>query len=68
MKYMMERYADTRGNYPVKHVKGNCNGNLVMKMAASQATITKVVNAVVCAKAVEDTKLEILHQYPTAQE
>ena len=44
------------GTYFVKHLKGNGNGNLVNKMAASQATRTKVTSAVVCAKAVEDAK------------
>ena len=57
MKYMMERYANMRGTYFVKHLKDNGNGNLVNKMAAIQkATRTKVASAVVCAKAVEDAK------------
>ena len=54
MKYVMERYANMRGTYFVKHLKDNGNRNLVNKMAVGQATTTKVESAVVCSKAVED--------------
>jgi len=49
-----------QGTFFVKHLKGNGNGNLVNKMAESQATRTKVANAVVCAKAISDAKEERL--------
>ena len=37
-------------------MKGNVNGILVSKMVESQATRTKVANAVVCSKAVPNAK------------
>ena len=56
MSYLMERYANMRGTFFVKHLKNNGNGNLVNKLAENQATRTKVANAVISAKAVADAK------------
>ena len=32
MKYMMERYANMRGTFFVRHLKGNGSGNIVQKL------------------------------------
>jgi len=52
--FLMERNANMRGTFFVKHLKSNGNGNLVNKLAENQATRTKDANAVVSAKAVAD--------------
>ncbi len=52
LTYIVERYANMRGTYFVRHLKGN-SGNLIQKMADSQATRMKVAHAVVYAKKVE---------------
>ncbi len=49
LTYIIERYANMRGTVFVWHLKGN-SGNLIQKMADSQATRTKVAHAVVYAK------------------
>jgi hypothetical protein len=46
---IVERYANMRGTYFVRHLKGNI-GNQIQKLADSQATRTKVAHAVVYAK------------------
>jgi hypothetical protein len=55
MKYIMERYANMRGTFFVRHLKGNCSGNLVDQLAKSQATRAKVAASVVSAKAVAES-------------
>ena len=52
LSYIIERYANMRGAYFVRHLKGN-SGNQIQKLADSQATRTKVVHAVIYAKKVE---------------
>jgi hypothetical protein len=52
LSYIIERYANMRGTYFVRHLKGN-SGNQIQKLADSQATRTKVAHAVVYAKKVE---------------
>jgi len=47
--YITERYANMRGTYFVKHLKGN-SGDQIQKLASCQATRTKVAHAVVYAK------------------
>jgi hypothetical protein len=47
MGYILEQYANMRGNFFVRHLKGN-SGDQIKKLADSQATRTKVANAVVC--------------------
>ena len=47
--YLMERYANMRGTYFAKHLKGN-SGDQIQKLARCQATRTKVAHAVVYAK------------------
>ncbi len=49
LSYIIERYANMRGTYFVRHLKGN-SGNQIQKLAGSQATRTKVAHAVVYAK------------------
>ena len=49
LAYIMERYANMRGTYFVKHLKGN-SGNQIQKLADSQATRTKVAHSVIYAK------------------
>jgi hypothetical protein len=49
MDYILERYANMRGTFFVRFLKGN-SGNQVKKLAESPATRTKVANAVVCAQ------------------
>jgi hypothetical protein len=49
LSYIIERYANIRGTYFVRHLKGN-SGNQIQKLADSQATQTKVAHAVVYAK------------------
>ncbi len=56
MKYLMERYANMRGTFFVKHLKGNCSGNIVDKLAESQATRTKVANSLSSSKAAANAK------------
>ncbi len=46
MVYILERYANMRGMFFVWHLKGN-SGAQIKKLAESQATRTKVANAVV---------------------
>ncbi len=57
MDYILERYANMRGTFFVGFLKGH-SGNWVKILAESQATRTKVANAVVCAQkiAVEVSK------------
>lgn len=57
MKYIMERYANMRGTYFVKHLKGNGNSS-VEKLVDNQATRTRVMNAAACSKAVHEAKKE----------
>ena len=52
LTYIVERYANMRGTYFVRHLKGNC-GNLIQKLADMQATRTKVAHTVVYARKVE---------------
>ena len=47
--YIMERYANMRGTYFAKHLKGN-SGDQIQKLARCQETRTKVAHAVVYAK------------------
>jgi hypothetical protein len=47
MVYILERYANMRGTFFVRHLKGN-SGDQIKKLAESQATRAKVANAVVC--------------------
>ena len=49
LAYIMERYANMRGSYFVKHLKGN-SGDQLKKLASCQATRTKVAQKVVYAK------------------
>jgi hypothetical protein len=49
LTYIVERYANMRGTYFVRHLKGN-SGNLIQKLADNQATRTKVAHAVVYAR------------------
>jgi hypothetical protein len=49
LPYIIERYANMRGTYFVRHLKGN-SGNQIQKLADSQANRTKVAHAVVYAK------------------
>jgi hypothetical protein len=49
MAYILERYANMRGTFFVRHLKGN-SGDQIKKLAESQATRTKVANAVVCSQ------------------
>ena len=49
LTYIVERYANMRGTYFVRHLKGNC-GNLIQKLADMQATRTKVAHTVVYAR------------------
>jgi hypothetical protein len=49
LTYIVERYANMRGTYFVRHLKGN-SGNQIQKLADSQAIRTKVAHAVVYAK------------------
>ena len=49
LSYIIERYANMRGTYFVRHLKGN-SGNQIQKLADSQATRTKVAHAVIYAK------------------
>ena len=47
-----------RGAFFVHHLKGNGSGNIVQKLTKSQSTRTRVLNAVVCSKAVADSKVK----------
>ncbi len=47
MGYILEQYANMRGTFFVRHLKGN-SSDQIKKLADSQATRTKVANAVVC--------------------
>ena len=49
LAYIMERYANMRGTYFVKHLKGN-SGDQLKKFASCQETRTKVAHAVVYVK------------------
>jgi hypothetical protein len=49
LAYIMERYANMRGTYFVKHLKGK-SGDQLKKLASCQATRTKVAHAVIYAK------------------
>ena len=53
MEYILDRYANMRGTYFVRHLKMN-SGNQIEKLASGQATRAKVANAVVCTKLVKD--------------
>jgi hypothetical protein len=53
MAYVMDWYANMRGTYFVKHPKGN-SGNHTKKLIDSQATRTKVTNAVYQSKVVSE--------------
>ncbi len=46
LTYIVERYANMRGTYFVRLLKGN-SGNLIQKLADSQATRTKVAHTVI---------------------
>jgi hypothetical protein len=50
--YIIDSYANMRGTYFVRHLKGN-SGNQIQKLADSQATRTKVAHSVVYANKVE---------------
>jgi hypothetical protein len=59
--YIMERYANMRGTYFAKHLKGN-SGDQIQKLASCQATRTKVAHAVVYAKTtVESNENTFIH-------
>ena len=45
LKYIFERYANMRGTYFAKHLKGTTNSN-INKVVDSQAIRTRVLNAV----------------------
>ncbi len=47
MDYILGRYANMRGTFFVRFLRGS-SGNQVKKLAESQATRSKVANAVVC--------------------
>jgi len=51
---MMTRYANMRGTYFAKHLQTNGSGNLMAKMANSQSTRARVVNAVSSSNAAGD--------------
>ena len=61
LKYILERYANMRGSYFVKYLKGTTKRSSVDKLVQSQATRTKVVNAAACSKAAEEAKREVSH-------
>jgi hypothetical protein len=50
MAYILDRYANMRGTYFIRHIKGNVGGNHAMNWAEKQATRSKVATAVYCAK------------------
>ena len=56
MKYLMDRYANMRGTFFAHCLKKNNTKSTVDMLAEKQAARTKVSNAVVTAKAVEDSK------------
>jgi len=59
MKYIMERYANMRGSYFVKHLKGTGNGgSAVDKLVRGQATRTKVITAAASSKAAAEARKE----------
>jgi hypothetical protein len=49
MIYILERYTNMRGTFFVRYLKGNSRDQ-IKKLAESQATRTKVANAVVCSQ------------------
>ena len=53
--YILERYANMRGTFLIKHLKVN-SGNQIQKLANSHVTITKVTHAVANAKKIEVDK------------
>jgi hypothetical protein len=53
MVYILERYTNMRGMFFVRHLKGN-SGDQIKKLAESQATRTKVANAVVCSQKIAE--------------
>jgi hypothetical protein len=53
MAYIIECYANMRGTFFVLHLKCNSR-NQIHKLAISQATRTKVAQAVYCTKVVAD--------------
>ena len=55
LKYILKRYADMRGTYFAKHLKGTANSN-INKVVDSQATRTRVMNDVACSKNVGKLK------------
>ena len=53
LKYVLERYANMRGSYFVKYLKGSSGRSSIKKKVESQRTRSKVINMVACTKAVE---------------
>jgi hypothetical protein len=61
LAYILERYANMRGTYFVKHLKGN-SGDQLKKLASCQAARMKVGHAVVYAKTtVESDDNALIH-------
>lgn len=58
MEYMMKRYANMRGTFFARHLRGNVSGNLVDNLRDSQATRTRVASAVATSKAVAEAAKE----------
>ena len=50
----MTRYANTRGTYLIKFLKGTGNGSSADKLVKSQTTRAKVINANDCSMAARD--------------
>ena len=50
MTYILDRYANMRGTFFVRYIKGNVGGNHAIQWAEKQATRSKVATAVYCAK------------------
>ena len=50
MTYILDRYANMRGTFFVRYIKGNVGGNHAIQWAEKQATRSNVATAVYCAK------------------
>ena len=55
LEYIMDRYANMRGNFFARHLKYNC-GDLLAKRVDNQATRTKVLHAAHCTKVSNSNK------------
>ena len=56
MSYIMDRYANMRGTYFVKFVRGSGSAGTVDSQVASQSSQAKVLNAAATSKAVASAK------------